>query len=263
MKYKAIIRVVKSITLNYDTGLDTVEVTRESLIEAKDKNEVKLILLEKYPQFFPNGKVYEKETKDNAQFFYVVIYPLMNYELMQVDEGEWVCSFCGQKHENKYISKPKINERLYGKDIMFCRSDDNYCENNYKMEKYEGIDMPDDEVYIRRDSLNYIYKITEKATNKCYIGKTRNAPFFRWWNHLTHSGSPFGSHLRTTKLSEWTFEVLEELPCDASDKYVFEVESKYILQFDSIKNGYNSLISDKKTVVSHNDKMQVKLEFEV
>ena len=71
--FKAFIRVVKSIALNdYSCGFDTVEVLREPLILAKDKAEVKKILLEKYPQFFQNGKIYEKETKDQAQFFYVI-----------------------------------------------------------------------------------------------------------------------------------------------------------------------------------------------
>lgn len=65
--FKAFIRVVKSIAFkdtNEYMGFDTVEVIREPLIEARDKAEVKAALLEKYPQFFQNGKVYEKETKD-------------------------------------------------------------------------------------------------------------------------------------------------------------------------------------------------------
>ena len=48
--FKAFIRVVKSIAFkdpNEYMGFDTVEVLREPLIEAKDKAEVKAILLEK------------------------------------------------------------------------------------------------------------------------------------------------------------------------------------------------------------------------
>ncbi len=92
-----------------------------------------------------------------------------------------------------------------------------------------------------------VHKITEKATGKCYVGKTRNAPFFRWWNHLTHSSSPFGIYLRNTKLSDWTFEVLIQLPADIPDTEVFKVESEYIQKFDSINNGYNTLISNKNS----------------
>lgn len=246
--FKAFIRVVKSIINKEEyitNGFGTVEVIREPLIEAKNKAEVKQILLEKYPQFFQNGKVYEKETKDQAQFFYVIIYPLYEFEKNAIKEGVWICDSCGKVHENKYISKPKTNERLFGSDKLFCRSEDNTCIENYYKERYKNIDFPDDTNYIKNDSPNYIYKCTEKLTGKCYIGKTRNAPFFRWWNHLTHSRSAFGIYLRKTKLSDWTFEVLEELPSNIHDYEVFKIESEYIQKFDSINKGFNSVISKK------------------
>lgn len=244
--FKAFIRVVKS--LNSGSDFDSVTIEKEPLIFAKDKSEVKKIMLEKYPQFFQNGKVYEKETKDQAQFFYVVIFPLYNWEIELIKEGEWTCSSCGHVHENKYIERPRLNERLFGSDVMFCRSDDDMCIENYKREKYKNVDFPDDTNYIKTDSPNYIYKCTEKETGKCYIGKTRNAPFFRWWNHLTKSNSPFGLYLRQTKLSDWTFEVLEELPSNISNNEVFRIESEYIVKFDSINNGFNSLISNSSAM---------------
>jgi len=243
MKFKAFIRVVKS--LNNGSDFDSVTIIREPLIEAVDKVEVKKKLLESYPQFFQNGKVYEKETKDNAQFFYVVIFPLFNWEVESINEGQWTCSSCGHIHENKYVSKPRLSERLFGSEILFCNSDDDVCLNNYKKDKYKNVEFPDDTNYIKSDSPNYIYKCTEKETGKCYIGKTKNAPFFRWWNHLTHSSSPFGLHLRNSKLSNWTFEVLEELPYNISDSEVFKIESGYINKFDSINNGFNTVISRK------------------
>lgn len=261
MKFKAFIRVVKSIALKNDSfGFDTVEILREPLIEAEDKSEVKKILLEKYPQFFQNGKVYEKETKDQAQFFYVVIFPLYQHEINLIEEGSWKCDYCGHVHENKYISRPIVSKKFEGK--IFCGSDYNTgndiieapdCYEKWKREvMFKNYDLPDDLNYINVYSLNYIYKCTEKSTGKSYIGKTRNAPFFRWWNHLTHSSSPFGLYLRQTKLSEWTFEVLEELPSNVSDSEIFRIESEYIKMFDSINNGFNSVISNK-SVLSNND----------
>jgi hypothetical protein len=248
--FKAIIRVVKSISTKHEYyGFDTVEVIREPIIEAKDTAEVRKIMAERYPQFFPTGKVYSKETKDDAQFFYVLVYPLYDFEIKQIEKGEWKCTSCGHTHENQYVSKPRINERLFGPDAWFCKSDDDYCMKEFLKSKNDGIEIPDDVNYIKADSPNYIYKCTEKETGKCYIGKTRNAPFFRWWNHLSHSSSPFGIYLRQTKLSDWTFEVLEVLPSNITDSEVFKIESKYIQEFDSIKNGFNSLIS-KKSVVS-------------
>jgi len=247
MMFKAFIRVVKSIVSKHEYfGFDTVEVIREPVIEAHDKAEVKKFLVEKYPQFFQNGKVYEKETKDQAQFFYVLIYPLYEWEKKQIEEGPWTCASCGHVHENKYVSKPRISERLFGADKLFCRSEDDICVENYKREKYKNVEFPDDINHIKTDSPNYIYKCTEKKTGKSYIGKTRNAPFFRWWNHLTRSNSPFGTYLRQTKLSDWTFEVLEELPSNILDSDVLTIESKYMKMYDSINNGFNTLISDKK-----------------
>lgn len=243
--FKAFIRVVKSIAFNDYSGFNKVEIVREPLILAKDKNEVKAILLDKYPQFFQNNNVYEKETKDKAQFFYVVIYPLFDYEKNQIEEGEWVCASCGQIHENKYISKPQTNDRMFGSDVLFCKSDDDICMQNYMNDKYKNVEFPDDRNYIKSDTPNYIYKCTEKDTCKCYVGKTKNAPFFRWWNHLTHSSSKFGIYLRQTKLSNWTFEVLEELPSNMLDSEVFRIESEYIRKFDSINNGFNTVISNK------------------
>lgn len=258
--FKAFIRVVKSLTNS--SGFDSVTVEREPLIIAKDKNEVKQFMLNKYPQFFQNGKIYEKETKDQAQFFYVIIFPLYNWEIQLINEGEWVCSSCGQVHENKYIERPRINERLFGSSVMFCRSDDDMCLENYKRDKFKNLDFPDDTNYIKSNSPNYIYKCTEKSSGKCYIGKTRNAPFFRWWNHLTKSSSPFGLYLRQTKLSDWTFEVLEELPSDISDTEVFRIESDYIVKFDSINNGFNSLISNSQSAVAGFNSNALTLNFE-
>jgi len=253
--FKAFIRVVKSIALTDPSqyaGFNTIEVIREPLIEAKDKAQVKDYLLSKYPQFFQNGKVYEKETKnDKAQFFYVVIFPLYQHEINLIKQGNWKCDHCGHIHENKYIYKPLVSRKFEGK--MFCGNDYNTgndivslpdCYEKWKKEVvFKNSDLLDDLNYINIDSLNYIYKITEKATNKCYVGKTKNAPFFRWWNHLKHSNSPFGIYLKQTKLSDWTFEVLEELPCNIPDSAVFKIESEYMLKFNSINNGFNSLIS--------------------
>lgn len=248
--FKAIIRVVKSLSGNEDRfTFGEFDIAKEPIIEAADKTEVKKIISTKYPQFFPSAKVYEKETKDTTQFFYAVIFPLHRWEIDQINSGEWVCASCGQMHENRYISKPRTS-RLFGDDILFCKSGDNgeLCLNNYKKDKYKNIDFPDDTNYIKSDSPNYIYKVTEKETGKSYIGKTRNAPFFRWWNHLTHSSSPFGVFLRKSKLSDWTFEVLEELPAEIKDSEVFRVESEYMVKFDSINNGFNSMISSKEAI---------------
>ena len=143
-----------------------------------------------------------------------------------------------------------MSKKFLGK--MFCGNviQENYVENDcyekWKTEvAFKDVELPDDLTYINLDSLNYIYKITEKSTNKSYIGKTRNAPFFRWWNHLTKSNSPFGKYLKETKLSDWTFEVIEILPANLNDSDIFKIESSYILKYDTINNGFNMVLSNK------------------
>lgn len=250
--YKAFIRVVKSLNDKFSPDgyfMGVTDVVREPLIVAENKAEVKAFLLEAYPQFFQNGKVYEKETKDPIQFFYVVIFELYEWERKIVLENKsWVCSHCGQLHENEYVSKPKMNDRLFGSEIKFCRTlgDEDHCMDAYKAKIYEGIDMPDEEYYVRKDSPQYIYKITEKSTGKSYIGKTRNEPFFRWWNHLKRNSSPFGVYFKSTPLDNWTFEVLATYPAETKDEIIFQNETRLMMEYDTINKGFNSLVSNRK-----------------
>lgn len=269
LPFKAFIKIVKS-KQPHDMSFIDATIIYEKLIYAKDKKDVKKILMEKYPQFFPENKVYEKESVKNPnQIFYVLIYPLREFEIILMNEGEWVCSGCGQKYENKYLNPPK-NYTKIGKDYNFCNYyekgrdpniDPDICLNLFKgkVEK-NGIEPPDNMMFVSSDNCSYIYKVTEKATGKSYIGKTKNAPFFRWWEHLKHSRSPFGLHLRNTDLKEWTFEVLETLQPYVKEKEILRIESEYILKYDSINNGYNSVISNKDAGIINSINEEVDLE---
>ena len=269
LPFKAFIKIVKS-KQPHDMSFIDATIIYEKLIYAKDKKDVKKILMEKYPQFFPENKVYEKESVKNPnQIFYVLIYPLREFEIILMNEGEWVCSGCGQKYENKYLNPPKKYKKI-GKDYNFCNYyekgrdpniDPDICLNLFKGKVEEnGIEPPDNMMFVNSDSCSYIYKVTEKATGKSYIGKTKNAPFFRWWEHLKHSRSPFGLHLRNTDLKEWTFEVLETLQPYVKEKEILRIESEYILKYDSINNGYNSVISNKDAGIINSINEEVDLE---
>lgn len=269
LPFKAFIKIVKS-KQPHDMSFIDATIIYEKLIYAKDKKDVKKILMERDPQFFPENKVYEKESVKNPnQIFYVLIYPLREFEIILMNEGEWVCSGCGQKYENKYLNPPK-NYTKIGKDYNFCNYyekgrdpniDPDICLNLFKGKVEEnGIEPPDNMMFVNSDSCSYIYKVTEKATGKSYIGKTKNAPFFRWWEHLKHSRSPFGLHLRNTDLKEWTFEVLETLQPYVKEKEILRIESEYILKYDSINNGYNSVISNKDAGIINSINEEVDLE---
>lgn len=269
LPFKAFIKIVKS-KQPHDMSFIDATIIYEKLIYAKDKKDVKKILMERYPQFFPENKVYEKESVKNPnQIFYVLIYPLREFEIILMNEGEWVCSGCGQKYENKYLNPPK-NYTKIGKNYNFCNYyekgrdpniDPDICLNLFKGKVEEnGMEPPDNMMFVTSDSCSYIYKVTEKSTGKSYIGKTKNAPFFRWWEHLKHSRSPFGLHLRNTDLKEWTFEVLETIEPYIKEKEILRIESEYILKYDSINNGYNSIISNKDAEIINNINEEVDVE---
>lgn len=254
MKYwKAYINVIKSLVDNNGWFGDR-NVIHEPLIEAETKQDALKIIAERYPQFFANGKVYTRETKDQAQFFYVNVYELSNNEIELIQSGEWTCTYCRQVHLNEYISRPRISYKMFVGDKFCSKDSPDSCFEKHKQAYYKnnGVDMPDDLTYITAKSPTYIYKVTEKATGKCYIGKTRNEPFFRWWNHYKHSSSPFGQRLAQSNINEWTFEVLEILPPEVKDGEVFRIESTYMVQFNSIENGYNTVISNKKVLETTN-----------
>lgn len=261
--FKVLIRVVKSLlhynhSDNPDSSFGAITIVREPVIYAKDKKHVKSIILEKYPDLFPDQKIYEKETKDKAQFFYVLIYPLYQHEINDIEAGQWVCSGCGHIHENRYVSKPKTYDKI-GDNYLFCGinysdpeyslQDRNRCLKIFRGKVNPEYTLPDNMTYVTPDSLNYIYKVTEKSTGKCYIGKTNNQPFFRWFDHIKHSTSPFGVYLRKTPIENWTFEVLETVPAVYTNNEILEKESLYIIKYDSIKNGFNMLISNKEALL--------------
>lgn len=234
--YNASIRVIKSHSED-NQFFASNEVIRYPMVVGTSKDSVKANLVSMHPEFFANGKIYERETKDTHQFFYVIISEVAGRDLIHIAEGGWKCDNCGGKHPNKYVSRPRISYKFEGTK-NFC---DEKCYNEFKSNHSSGDDMN----YVNKDSLNYIYRITEKSSGKCYIGKTRNAPFFRWWGHLTHSKSPFGRYLRESNICDWNFEVLQILPAETTDGDVMLIESQYIKFFDSIENGFNKLVSNK------------------
>jgi len=95
-----------------------------------------------------------------------------------------------------------------------------------------------------------IYKITNKITDQCYIGQTTQAFTLRWYQHFFQSGdNKFHTAIRESKISDWTFEIIEELKTN-DKKYLTEREQYWIDKYDSVDNGYNSVIamSDEKVM---------------
>jgi hypothetical protein len=96
-----------------------------------------------------------------------------------------------------------------------------------------------------------IYRITNKETGKCYIGKTTQAFTLRWYQHFFQcSGTKFHDEIKKYDVTKWLFEVIEiiELPPHLKtmaevNHYIFEREMHHIRSHNSIDNGYNSVCS--------------------
>jgi group I intron endonuclease len=88
-----------------------------------------------------------------------------------------------------------------------------------------------------------IYKIINKINSKIYIGCTVTSLGKRYYEHLyrcfkTDYKSKLYNSIKKYGEENFTIELIEE--CDI-DK-IYEIEKKYIKQYDSFKNGLNSTL---------------------
>lgn len=88
--------------------------------------------------------------------------------------------------------------------------------------------------------MGYIYKITNKVTNKSYVGKTTNTIESRFKEHISNARKIEGSSQISKSLREYgtinhSVEVLEE--CD--NTIILEREQYWINQLNSLHTGYN------------------------
>ena len=171
------------------------------------------------------------------------------------------CDVCGKEFDiegsrNLYSFKNK-----YG----------TYCSNECKeiiiklvkqnhpwISKNDHLGVPEDK---EANLAGYIYRITNKRTLKSYIGKTVNAPLFRWWQHLKTSGK-FDNY----NISDLVFEVLEIVvydeknPNDAlnytsKEDKLSHREMFYITHNQTINYGFNKMLEKSKI----EDQLKLKL----
>lgn len=93
----------------------------------------------------------------------------------------------------------------------------------------------------------FIYRAYDKINNKNYIGQTITSIEERWNQHILKAqrGSKNNFHKKLIQVGIENFEIscLESVVLDTRKEMVDklnELEIKYIEQFDSFKNGYNS-----------------------
>lgn len=204
---------------------------------AKDKKEAKSLIEEQFDRKLPL-RVLNKD-RDKEPFLLRITEitedDIKTKSLFDIRE----CQLCG--NEFRVIDHYNDSNEIYkGKE---------YCSNNCKVKGYER-----DKAFVsdhfdpRSQHPTVIYKITNKVSNLCYIGKTSQCFTLRWYQHFYHGGSSkFHSAIKSSKYTDWEFtiiEVLVEAPEGISNAdYALERESYWIKKLNTIENGYNSVIS--------------------
>lgn len=105
-----------------------------------------------------------------------------------------------------------------------------------------------------------IYKITNKKTKRCYVGKTTRPFTLRWWEHFFHpSDSKFHTAIKESSVLDWTFEVVELLEPNSTVAAILAREQYFIKYFESVSQGYNSVdaVSDKNDLAEIDERQTV------
>lgn len=101
----------------------------------------------------------------------------------------------------------------------------------------------------------YIYKHTNKANGKCYIGQTKNIKW-RWYPANYKCCSKFYRAILKYGWDNFTHEILKI--CDEANVDYFE--TYYIKFYDSIQNGYNLDSGGCKNKTQSQETIQKKIE---
>ena len=201
-------------------------------IEAPDRAAAKALLEEEYGRTFPT-RVLEKDLASNEFLLSIKEIKANDHYTRRLFEVQ-TCGYCNCQFT--VIEKYTINEP--GGGFEFCSSE---CA---RLKRAESDFTFGNETW--RDSPPVIYRITNKATGQCYIGKTRQAFTLRWYQHFFQAkDTKFHKAIKKTPITEWTFEVIEivavsELPIAAVDAYLTEREAYHIAAHQSSVTGYNT-----------------------
>lgn len=202
-------------------------------VEAEDKKAAKLLIEEDYGREFPL-RVLVKDLDSNEFLLHIKEIKEDDHHTKRLFDVK-TCKQCGNQF--KMIEKYIINNP--GGGYGFCRREclkEHDLVNAYTS-SVEGYSPP------------VIYKITNKATGMCYIGKTRQVFTLRWYQHFFQScGTKFHKAIRESKITDWIFEVIEAVnvpeelkSMEEIDRFIESREKEYILSFNSIENGYNTV----------------------
>lgn len=206
-------------------------------IDAKNSKEARKLVEEEFGQKLPG-----RELKDKSVPFLLTVIDMADKPYLRNRFLEKNCKQCGEifTDNEKYLVRA-------GGHSEYCSAD---CMNAHNLA--QGIDR---NVHFDFNGVHeaVVYKITNKITQKVYIGKTTQAYTLRWYQHFFQSaGTKFHDAIKSFKTTDWQFEVVEviEIPSGLygieKHRAILAREQYWINYYDSINNGYNTATSLKE-----------------
>lgn len=209
-------------------------------ISANSKVEARKLINEEYGQEFPMRVLNEEIDKHEFLLSIEEIKP--DSHIGRLFEPQ-ICTRCKKTFYviDKYNDHNEIN-----KGFLYCSF---VC---FDLDKQYSQALRNEYEVINGNNKPLIYKITNKATEKIYVGKTSQVFTLRWYQHFFQTGTnKFHDAIKTSSLKDWQFEILEivEFPEEIKLNHNFKELETFILQrerywiehFNSINEGYNSI----------------------
>lgn len=143
------------------------------------------------------------------------------------------CKQCDQEFTE--LEKKKLHDGMYNGSSEFCCL---RCQDEYRAQNF--VEYSDGE----GPYAGVIYRITNKITEKSYVGQTTQYFTFRWFQHFkSNNTKKFGIAIKNSHLEDWIFDVLKSVDRQQKNEnadILNELERHYINKFDCINNGYNT-----------------------
>lgn len=221
------------------------------MITCADRNEARKIIEQDY------GGLKFKMGGNHAEPFLLSIMSMKDKPYLRDRFIDRSCKQCNSTYtlNEKYIVDA-------GGSREFCCGD---CHRQWREDNGQA--------YVRDNNFDFngihepvIYKITCKNDGLCYIGKTTQAFTLRWYQHFYHGGSTkFHEAIKKSGKSGWAFEVIEVIDIPDSvtglekSRLILARESYWIKYYNSIANGYNSVISQSDDDLHENTQISIDL----
>lgn len=212
-------------------------------VEATDRKDAHAKIESDFGKKFPL-RVLQKDI-DSNEFLLVIkeIKPDDHHTLGLFENRE--CKQCGTQF--KMIEKYQQGNSIGG-GTTFCSFN---CNDEFR--RVDQLRITEANI-LSGNHVPVIYRITNKITGLCYVGKTTQVFTLRWYQHFFQGcGTEFHNYIKQYKITDWIFEVVEivELPADckqykAAHRFILQREMFHINQNDSIANGYNTTASLKE-----------------